>query len=160
MTTRLAILLAFGLALPAAAAPPPAIPYPAGYRHWMHVTSMVIYSDAHPLFAQFGGMHDIYVNQMGAGAVERNGSFPDGSVLVLDLHEAKEDGGTYVAGPRKVLAVMVKNRKLYQTTGGWGFQAFKDDSHMERMVTNPTEQCFGCHEQQRSHDFVFSTYRP
>src|SRR6516225_2677453 len=34
---------------------------PAGYRHWFHVNTMII-DKGSPLFADLGGMHNVYVN--------------------------------------------------------------------------------------------------
>lgn len=163
MTPRLALVLAIlafaGVALAQAPAPPE-VGYPGGYRQWALVKSMVIHSDKHPLFAQFGGFHHVYANTEAMRALVKGGTFPDGSVLVLDLLEAKDENGAYVEGSRKLVAVMSKSRSRYKITGGWGFEAFQGDSRSERQVTNATEQCFGCHKQQSANDFVFSGYRP
>jgi len=136
------------------------VEYPAGFRQWAHVKSMVIYSDKHPLFGQFGGFHSVYVNPKGLPAMTKGGSFPDGSVLIFDLLEAREEKGAYVEGSRKLIGVMVKDRQRYKLTGGWGFEAFKGDSRTERTVTDAAGQCFGCHQQQKANDFVFSGFRP
>lgn len=160
---RLATLLAaLALAGPTRADPPEGakIDFPAGYREWSHVKSMVIYSDKHPLFEQFGGIHHVYVNADGFRAMTKGGSFPDGSVLVFDLLEAKEEDGAYLEGTRKLVAVMKKNRAQFKLTGGWGFEAFKGDSRTERLVTDAAGQCFGCHKPQTANDFVFSGFRP
>src|SRR6266404_5756078 len=127
MTHRLIPLcLALGLVGAAYAAPPEksSVAYPTGYRKWAFVKSMVVYSDKHPLFAQFGGLHHVYANAEAMRALVKGGTFPDGSVLVLDLL------GT------------------------------KDESQTERLVTDATAQCFGCHQRQKDNDFAFSGYQP
>ena len=53
------VLLGGGLAL---AAEPARVEYPAGFRQWAHVKSMVIYSDKHPLFGSFGGFQGILID--------------------------------------------------------------------------------------------------
>src|SRR5262245_14480633 len=40
---------------------------PAGYRHWFHVNTMII-DKGSPLFADLGGMHNVYVNSVGEAA--------------------------------------------------------------------------------------------
>jgi hypothetical protein len=161
MMPRLGFLLLLALTLaPAVHAAEPAVDYPKGYRQWPHVKSMVIYSDKHPLFASFGGMHHIYANADAMRAYTKGGTFADGSVIVFDLLDAKDDGGAWVAGDRKLIGVMVKNRARYKTTGGWGFEAFKGDSQTDRMVTDANAQCLACHQKQKDNDFVFSGYRP
>ncbi len=139
---------------------PGEVAFPSGFREWPHVKSMVIYSDKNPLFGQFGGFHHVYVNQAGLRAMTKGGTFPDGSQLVFDLHEAKDENGAWVEGERKLLAVMVKDRAKYKPTGGWGFEAFKGDSRTERLVKDASAECFGCHQPQRANDFVFSGFLP
>jgi hypothetical protein len=144
---------------PPALADDPGVAYPEGYRHWLHLKSMVIHDRVHPLFEAFGGIHHVYVNPKGAEAARRGGPYPDGTVLVFDLLEAKSEGGAMLEGARKLIGVMVKNRERYAATGGWGFQAFKGDSRDERLVRDASGQCFACHRAQQREDYVFSAYR-
>lgn len=141
------------------AAEPVGPKFPTGYREWTHVKSMVIYSDKHPLFAAFGGIHHIYVNKAGLQAAKAHGKFPDGAVLVFDLLKNDDANGAYSEGERKVVAVMQKDSKKYKDTGGWGFQAYKGGTANEATVTDPVGQCFTCHQSQKDSDFVFSTLR-
>ena len=80
--TLIAAMLVTGATMDAAIAAGP-VPYPVGYREWVHVSSMVI-EPGHPLFDSFGGLHHLYAN---AKAMEgyRSGIFPEGSVIVFDL---------------------------------------------------------------------------
>ena len=161
MVQRLVLpLLGLALAGAAHAESPQSVDYPIGYRQWPHVKSMVIYSEKHPLFGSFGGMHHIYANTEAMRAYTKGGTFPDGSVIVFDLLEAKDEGGSYAPGDRKLIGVMTKNRTRFKETGGWGFEGFKADSRTERMVTDAKGQCFDCHQKQKDNDFVFSGYRP
>ena len=141
-----------------AAAESKPVAYPAGYRDFTHVKSMVI-QQGHPLFEAFGGIHHIYANPAAVTGY-RTGTFPDGAVIVFDLLEAPSDKGGVTEGPRKVLAVMVKDRAAFKETGGWGFEGFKGNSKTERAVgKNAASACFQCHTSQKDQDFVFSAYR-
>ncbi len=144
----------------AGAAQPPRVQYPEGYRAWLHVKSMVIHDRAHPLFEAFGGIHHVYVNAAGAQALRTGSPYPDGTVFVFDLLEARSEGGAITEGPRKFIGVMAKNAGAYSDTGGWGFEAFKGDSRDQRSVTDAKTQCFACHRGQERSGFVFSTFRP
>ncbi len=154
------LVLLLALAAPLGAAEAPKVDYPAGYRQWAHVRSMVIYSEKHPLFATFGGIHHLYANAEAMRAYTKGGTFPDGSVIVFDLLDTKDENGAWVPGERKFIGVMHKDRAKYKTTGGWGWEGFKGDSRTDRMVTDANAQCFSCHEKQKDNDFVFSGYRP
>lgn len=150
-------LLALAMLL-AAAAPPPAVNYPAGFRSWRHVKSMVLHP-GHALYDAFGGLHHIYANPK-AVAGYQTGKFPDGAVIVFDLVEAPTAGNATTEGPRKVVGVMVKNSARYPETGGWGFEGFKGDSQTERAVgANAKTACFACHLGQKDTDYVFSKLR-
>ncbi|MFN0063158.1 MAG: cytochrome P460 family protein [Myxococcaceae bacterium] len=133
------------------------VAYPAGYRDWTHLKSMVI-QPGHPLHEAFGGIHHIYANDRALRALQRGKPFPDGSVFVFDLLEAKSGDNAITEGARKVVGVMEKRTKAFASTGGWGFEGFKGDTQ-ERVVADPAS-CAGCHQAQaQKTDLVFSTYR-
>lgn len=132
---------------------------PASFRHWYHVNTMVI-DKRSPLFAAMGGMHNVYVNSTGEAALKKGGPYPDKTVLLVDLHEFTITDGSYVEGPRKVTAIMLKDRKRYASTGGWGFQAWAGGDATEPLVTDAANQCFACHQPKKDRDYVYSTYIP
>jgi hypothetical protein len=137
------------------------IPLPADYRQWAHVKSMLIYGKGHPLYKEFPGIHHIYANPSAAAALRKDANrFPDGSVFVCDLLAAAEQGGAWVEGARKLVFVMVKDAARYPETGGWGFALFEHGEESSRVEKDPKTDCFGCHEAQRDHDYVFSRWRP
>src|SRR2546430_13432175 len=159
MTHRLIPLcLALGLVGAAYAASPEksSVAYPTGYRKWALVKSMVIYSDKHPLFAEFGGLHHVYANAEAMRALVKGGTFPDGSVLVLDLHEAKDENGAWVEGSRKLVGVMEKDRARFKATGGVGFEAVKGGRQTERTGTHASAPCFPRHPQAKDKHFMVS----
>jgi hypothetical protein len=160
---RLLMLCALAAA-PALAADPAAVPYPERYRQWTHVKSMVIEA-GHPLYGAFGGIHHIYANPKALQGYRNldqgQGGFPDGAVIVFDLLEARRADSALHDGPRKVVGVMVKDRRKWAATGGWGFEGFKGDSKTERAVGRAAASaCFECHAPQKAQDYVFSRYRP
>ena len=134
------------------------VPYPMGYRMWTHVRTVLIGPQS-PAFESFGGLHHIYANEKAMEGY-RAGRFPDGSVLVFELLDTKENAGVTTEGPRKRVGVMVKESKRYAETGGWGFESFQGDSQTERRL-NPEGRiaCFKCHEPQKDNDYVFSKLR-
>ena len=149
---------ALSLTAPAFGTDSAPVPYPQGYRQWTHVKSMTI-NEGHALFQTFGGIHHLYANRQ-AEQGYRTGKFPDGSVIVFDLLEAKSADNSVQEGARKVLGVMHKDAGKYKDTGGWGFEGFKGDSKTERAVgTNAASACFQCHTARKDHDFVFSAFR-
>ncbi len=133
------------------------VAYPTGYRKWTHVKSMVIFSKEHKLFANFGGLHNVYVNDIGWPSLQKSRTYPDGSILVFELFDISTSQGAIEArGGRKFLAVMKKNSKQYAPTGGWGFEVFQ--GYEATGSLKDAKQCFDCHASQKMKDFVFSDY--
>jgi hypothetical protein len=154
-TLLILVLAAAGVAL---AADDAVVPYPDGYRAWTHVKSMII-NPGHSLYASFGGIHHIYANSKAMEGY-RQGHFADGSVLIFDLLEAVSADNAITEGKRKVVGVMHKDSKRFAATGGWGFEGFAAGNSSERAVADKAATaCFACHEAQKEHDFVFSSYR-
>jgi Cytochrome P460 len=132
---------------------------PASFRNWYHVNTMVI-DKASPLFEAMGGMHNVYINSIGETGLRKGGPYPDKTVLLVDLHEFTISDGSYVEGPRKATAIMLKDRKKYASTGGWGFQAWAGGDPAKPFVTDPPKQCFECHQPKKDQDYVYSSYIP
>ena len=140
------------------AKPNDAVPYPAGYRQWAHVKAALIGPQS-PAFETSGGIHHIYANEKAMEGY-RTGQFPDGSVLVADFLETRENAGVTTEGPRRRIDVMVKDSKRYAATGGWGFEQFRGASQTDRLVTaEAAAKCFACHAKQKERDSVFSVFR-
>ena len=160
MKKIVAVSVVIGSALAASGAAPVkgGVAYPKGYRDWAHVKSMVI-EKGHPLFETFGGIHHVYANPPAVKGY-RSGRFPDGSVLVFDLLEAKAASSAVTEGPRKVLGVMQKDAARFKETGGWGFEGFAAGDPAKPVVgADAARACFTCHTDRKGKDFVFSEWR-
>src|SRR5262245_16383403 len=163
MIKRITSIL-FVVALPLVATVPhraesdKAVPYPAGYRHWIHVSTTIVGPQS-PFFKGSGGIHHIYANEKALRGYE-SGKFPDGATLVFDLLDTKQAEGLVLEGPRQRVDVMVKDSQKFSATGGWGFERFAGDSQTERLLTEERQaQCFSCHQKSKAQDFVFSKFR-
>ncbi len=129
------------------------------YREWVHVKSMVIFDESHPLYGSFGGMHHVYANKKALAGTKTGGPYADGSTLVFVLYDIENAGGAYQTTAKKVTAVMIKDSRRYKDTGGWGFQAWNPSG--KPLVTDGGVGCFGCHKSGASAtDYVFSRFVP
>ena len=135
----------------------PNIDYPSGYRHWVHVKSVLI-DEMHPYFKDFGGIHHIYANDKALIAMQNKTKFPDGSVLVFDLIKASAFKGGIEEGKRRRLDVMQKDAKKFQSTGGWGYGSFKEDTD-KLVLQDVAKKCYSCHEGRVDKDYVYSSFR-
>jgi hypothetical protein len=118
---------------------------------------MVIFSKENKLYDRFGGLHNVYVNDIGWPALKRGKLFPDGSMLALELYDTSTFGGAIEArGGRKALYLMKKNAKLYADTGGWGFEVFQGEEQTGSL--KDMKECFDCHKVGKARDYVKSEY--
>jgi Cytochrome P460 len=110
------------------------IKIPYDYRSWFHFNSLY---DTGANGDFFNGLVNVYLNPYGVFAlpsVSRGRPYPDGTVFVLDQHNAVPSGTPgssanntfWDAGQNKTLvAIMVKDSRLFDSqTGHWGFQAY------------------------------------
>jgi hypothetical protein len=133
------------------------VPFPVEYRKWAVVRSVVV-GPENKNFTINGGFHHYYANEKaveGFGA----GHFPDGSVVVDERLEVRQEAGATFEGPRKSVAVMEKVATRYKNTGGWGFDVFAGEDRTQGAPGSVRAACFSCHSQRKEHDFVFSEFR-
>ena len=142
---------------PFAAADEPRVAYPEGYRNWVHVKSGLI-GPAHAQFAINGGFQHIYANPAAMTGYRTRG-LPEGSIVVVDWLEMRENNGAFAEGPRRQVDVMVKDTKRFASTGGWGFQRFVKNT-TELAATPTSQQCFACHDNLKKDGLILSQYRP
>jgi len=134
------------------------VPFPKEFRKWAHVKSVLVGPQS-SAFATEGGIHHIYANDKALEGYE-TGKFPDGSVIVYDLLETKEMAGNTIEGPTRRVDVMVKQRELYRTTGGWEFMSFPGGNPTDGKLTAERQAtCSACHSNRKDHDFVLSEFR-
>jgi hypothetical protein len=155
-----AALMTAAIAIGAQGPEKPDVPYPADFRAWRHVKSIVV-GPEHASFPNRGGIHHYYANDR---AIEgyRTGTFPNGSVIVDEAVFTKDGEGQAkgmtLEADRRALDVMVKNDRLYKDTGGWGFDHFDRDSTAGSLPAKGRATCFECHS-RATRDLVFSTIR-
>ena len=134
------------------------VPYPKGYRKWVHVKSAIV-EPGSPAFARYGGMHHVYANKKALDGFA-TGHFENGSVIVFDLFELIEKDGSRSEGSRRFIDVMHRDDKHFSNTGGWGFEEFTGGSPTERALdAKASMQCFSCHASQKDRGYVFSKFR-
>jgi hypothetical protein len=142
------------------------VPFPAGYRQWVHIASVVRMPpnsvfDKEPCTKPCVGVVFQYYANDKALEGYRTGKFPDGAIItdeVMELLEAPNQHSTsYDGGPRRGVGVMVKDSSRYAATGGWGFESFKGDN---REPGHASAQCYACHNSLRKdHDLTFLSYK-
>jgi hypothetical protein len=143
----------------AASAPPATVAYPEGFRRWSHVRTAVI-NQRGPTPQRGEGMHHIYANDLAIKGYG-TGRFPDGAMIVFDVHEVVVKGAAVTQGARSYISVMEKDSARFAATGGWGFEDFGPGDGRTRTLSDAGRaQCVACHMGQKEQDMVFSVYTP
>lgn len=131
------------------------VEFPSNFRYWVRVGTGVVLPNADAKLMSEEGMHDVFANQEAVKGYA-SGDFPDGSIVIYELREAKPTNGVIVEGERKRLDVMIKDSKLYKGTGGWRFKRFWGNNETPDAISDSGAMCFSCHSKAQAHGFVFS----
>jgi hypothetical protein len=132
---------------------------PEGYRDWRLISVAHEEGSLNDIRAILG--NDIAVKAYRAGTVP----FPDGAIIarlawtyVPSAEDNKAFGRpqSFVAGTPTNVQFMVKNSRLYASTGGWGYAQFGNGVPTHVAV----DACYACHVPAKDRDFVFTRYSP
>lgn len=130
--------------------------FPEGY---VHIGTVAV--------AGNGGVletHASYARPSDVAYYRANGAFPDGAVLVKDVHAAigssHSTGHAFWAAERKTWFLMIKDRvgrypqnPLWGDGWGWAQYDFKDRSR--QIATNYKTDCLQCHVPAKGTDWVY-----
>lgn len=131
---------------------------PTGYREWVFVGAPLTPNGLNNGKAGFPEFHNVYVEEKNFAAYQRNGEFPDGTVIVKELVLLRKgmypdgsadspSGRGFGQGEFNGMDVMVKDSKRYAKTNKWGFYNFGHHAlPYETSSKEATEaECAGCH---------------
>jgi hypothetical protein len=135
---------------------------PENYREWIYLTTG--FDMSYSPGAQGADHHmfdNVFVNPESYQAFLETGTWPDKTMLVLEVRGAEGKGsinqkGNYQGTDRMGLEVHVKDEKRFQ--GKWAFFGF-DDAKTAKMV--PLEaSCYSCHAAHAAVDTTFVQFYP
>jgi hypothetical protein len=129
--------------------------YPDGYRRWTHIKSGVNGA----AYGPYEGMYHVYGN---AKALQgyRSGRFPDGAMLVFDLHRVQAESNVTQAAERKFIDVMQKDARRFPSTSGWGYEEFTGGDRDHRVIPpDAMTRCSSCHTAKQSADSVITQFQ-
>ncbi len=138
-----------------------------GYETW----PVVSLSDNNGRFAIILG-NPTLIEAYKAGIPGNGKAFPDGSKIAklhyTPLAKPGEPGAPRVAGTQINADFMIKDRKRFAETGGWGYASFDLDPSTGQFTASTDKdsppqghdaKCgAACHTIAKEHDFVFTTY--
>jgi Cytochrome P460 len=140
------------------------VTYPEGYRMWTFLHGSLVpaafggFSKSPCVKPCTHGMFYFYGNEEAMKGL-RTGSYADGAVIAEEMLEFKVgDKGTGGEGHRVLTAVMVKDSRRYEATGGWGFGNFDEGNKANTLDAKAQQACYQCHTARKDHGFVFTEY--
>ncbi|MFO0966441.1 MAG: cytochrome P460 family protein [Gemmataceae bacterium] len=150
---------------------------PDGYRTWVFVGANIGLryskedksttereSDRHK-DSEIGDFHNVYINPKAYDQFKKNGTFPDGTVLVMDVYESKdrEPKGIvekgFFPGKQKEIEVAVKDSKRPDgAKEDWAYYIFPPDK--KTAMAMPKVACYECHLKHGKTDNVWVQFYP
>ncbi|MBA3667238.1 MAG: cytochrome P460 family protein [Sphingomonas sp.] len=131
------------------------VDYPEGFRRWTHIKSGV----NGPAYGPYEGMYNIYGNAKALRGY-RSGRFPDGAMLIFDLHRVRTESNGPQPAERKFIDVMQKDARRFRSTSGWGYEEFAGGDRNNRVIAPDArmKRCHSCHVAQQSADSVITRF--
>ena len=183
MDTRIRTLLiigagavGFGLAASASsrAEPPPASPrytadgkmeFPADYRTWIYLSTGLdmAYTEMSGMDANTHIFDSVFVNREAYAAFQKTGTWPDKTVMVLEVRKGAGKGSINKHGQfqtdKLAAEIHVKDEARFKDTGGWAFFGFGGSEQPAAKL--PTGAgCISCHEAHAAVDTTFVQFYP
>ncbi len=134
--------------------------FPADYRRWVYLSSGL---DMSYVASQTPGMSmfdNVFVDPAAWTAFQKTGTWPDKTVMVLEVRGAQQNGSINKAGrfqtDRMGAEVHVKDTARFKD--GWAFFAF--DGEGPGQLLPPTASCYACHAAHAAVDTTFVQFYP
>jgi Cytochrome P460 len=114
-------------------------------------------------------IHNVYATPGTIAAYRQSGHFPDGTVLIKEVHETSTTpmttGTVSHAQSLKGWFVMVKDSKNSHPDNmlwgdGWGWSWFDAGTPVKTTSTNYKTNCLSCHVPARATDWIYTSGYP
>jgi hypothetical protein len=136
--------------------------YPGRFREWIFLTSGLDMSYSEKADSDMHSMFDnVFVNPQAYDVFKRTGTWPDHTVIVLEVRAAASKGsinkhGNFQSGDPLDVEVHVKDAKRF--AGGWAFFGFEGTQPAKQIPVS--ESCYLCHQQHAAVDTTFVQFYP
>jgi hypothetical protein len=141
---------------------------PLDFREWIFVTSGLgmTYNDPPPPGAEgtrrMPSFTNVYVNPSAYRAFMKTGTWPDKTVLILEIRASATEGsinkGGHFQGDLAVVEASVKDESRFP--GKWAFFNFGRDMKTQVAALPTTERCYSCHAENGAVDNTFVQFYP
>jgi hypothetical protein len=134
---------------------------PANYREWVYLSTGFDMSYSASMSMDHHMFDNVFVNPEAYQVFQKTGSWPDKTMMVLEVRRAQGKGsinqvGQFQSGDTMGIEVHVKDESRFQ--GNWAFFGF-DGSDTAKM-TPTSASCYSCHAQHAAVDTTFVQFYP
>ena len=170
----LAVLACAPCATPGLAAAPPAaavvpqpsyvdgkLAFPQDYRQWIYLTSGFDMSYSAAQAPDHHMFDNVFVDPASWRAFQADGTWPDKTMLVVEVRGAQGRGSINQAGQYQdsgVMGLEVHVKDTSRFSGQWAFFAFDDKAPAKRLPV--AADCYSCHEAHGAVDTTFVQFYP
>jgi hypothetical protein len=135
--------------------------FPEHYREWVYLTTGFDMSYNPAMQMDHHMFDNVFVNPEAYKAFVETGTWPDKTMLVLEVRGAKSKGSINQAGnfqDTEVMGLEVHMKDEARFPGKWAFIGF-DDNKNEKVVP-ATAECYTCHQNHAAVDTTFVQFYP
>jgi hypothetical protein len=133
---------------------------PDNYREWIWLTSGLGMSYSRTTPASDPDFDNVFVSPAAYRAFVRTGTWPNGTVLVLEIRASRGNASInrsgHFQGELDAIEVHAKDTRI---PGNWAFYGFGKDKKEATMIPR-TANCYSCHEQNGVVDTTFVQFYP
>jgi hypothetical protein len=132
---------------------------PANYREWIYLTSGLDMSytaeNATPDHSMFD---NVFVNPSAYRSFQHNGTWPDKTMLVLEVRGAENPVSINKRGHTQSAELMGMEIHV-KDHGTWSFYDLSDGGNVAKLIQRPAS-CYTCHEAHAAVDTTFVQFYP
>jgi len=134
--------------------------FPKDYRTWVYLSSGMdmVYTEGGG--GQMHAFDNVFVDPAAYAAFQKSGTWPDKTVMVLEIRGAEEHASINKGGRSQSnrMAVEVHVKDTARFKGGWGFFGFNGEK--PATLIPQTAACYACHQDHAAVDTTFVQFYP
>ncbi len=137
---------------------------PEGYREWIYLSSGLGMSYSGKGYDESPDFTNVFIKPEAYREFVKTGTFPDGTVLVLELRHSETNGSINKGGRFQTRLVgieaSIKDSKRFPEK--WAYFSFVGDGRtpLAQAKACPKDNCWKCHNEHADTDNVFTQFYP
>jgi hypothetical protein len=134
--------------------------FPKTYRTWVYLSSGLDMSYLPSTAGRMSTFGNVFVNPVSHESFLKTGTWPDKTVLVLEIRRAEENGSINKSGrfQSDSLRTEIHVKDTARFGGGWAFFAYSDETPAQMIPRSAN--CYSCHQANGAVDTTFVQFYP